>query len=102
AYEYSLAEFVGFDQACEMGCAKENELALDPAYFYRLMANNEYFNAVSVLPKRASNSNEMTRYRYDVVLYSCAHTTVNDGVFDNSPSVDSMSGLKQLLKANSE
>ena len=46
---------------------QERELVIDPAFFHRLAAAAGRLTGAEVLLKRGS-SNELTRYRYDVVL----------------------------------
>ncbi|MEE2732254.1 MAG: amino acid adenylation domain-containing protein [Pseudomonadota bacterium] len=102
AFETSLAEFVGFDRATSVAYARENELALDPAYFYRLVATHNVFSRVEVIPKRARSGNEMACYRYDVVLQVGAGHTVSDEHFENQHFANQghpqdLHQLKQLL-----
>ncbi|MET0418578.1 MAG: amino acid adenylation domain-containing protein [Actinoplanes sp.] len=47
----------------------ENELLVAPAYFQRLAARHPEITHVEVLPKRSRARNEMSCYRYDVVLH---------------------------------
>ncbi|MFF3767585.1 amino acid adenylation domain-containing protein [Streptomyces sp. NPDC001922] len=46
----------------------ENELCLDPRLFRDLPARWDRVTGVRVLPKRGRSDNELTRYRYDVVI----------------------------------
>ena len=48
--------------------AQERELALDPAFFHALAGVVPRISRVEARPKRGRFDNEMTRYRYDVVL----------------------------------
>ena len=48
--------------------AQERELALDPAFFHALAGVAPRISRVEARPKRGRFDNEMTRYRYDVVL----------------------------------
>ena len=49
--------------------AREQELAIDPAFFIALKHHFPQISHVSILPKRGQIHNEMTRFRYDVVLH---------------------------------
>ncbi len=46
----------------------EEELCLDPAWFSRVTHQNPFASHVRILVKANSFENEMTRYRYDVVI----------------------------------
>ncbi|HEX2095588.1 MAG TPA: amino acid adenylation domain-containing protein [Longimicrobiaceae bacterium] len=48
--------------------AREDELILDPALFAALPGELPRVREVAVLPKRGRHRNELTRFRYDVVL----------------------------------
>ncbi|MCX5387046.1 non-ribosomal peptide synthetase [Streptomyces sp. NBC_00083] len=48
---------------------QENELLLDPRFFEALRQEIPRIGRVEVLPKPGRDRNEMTRYRYDVVLH---------------------------------
>jgi amino acid adenylation domain-containing protein len=47
---------------------QEQELAIDPAFFYTLPAKMESVTGTEIWLRRGKNSNEMTRFRYDAVL----------------------------------
>lgn len=47
---------------------QEEELVIDPAFFYVLAANVPGVAGAEISLKRGRNSNELTRFRYDVVL----------------------------------
>ncbi len=49
--------------------AQENELAVDPAFFFALRRRLPQIGRVEVRPKRGRSHNEMTRFRYQVVLH---------------------------------
>jgi amino acid adenylation domain-containing protein len=51
------------------GVRHEEELCLDPAFFVALKEHVPRISHVEILPKRASDENEMTRFRYQVVLH---------------------------------
>ena len=48
---------------------REEELVLDPAFFFALRRRLPRISRVRVLPKRGSRHNEMTKYRYQVILH---------------------------------
>jgi len=49
--------------------ADEGELILDPAFFAALKEHLPQISRVEVLPKRGRIQNELTRFRYQVVIY---------------------------------
>jgi amino acid adenylation domain-containing protein/FkbM family methyltransferase len=51
---------------------REQELAIDPAFFTALRARFPQISSVEVLPKRGTHHNEMTRFRYDVRIRTAA------------------------------
>jgi SAM-dependent methyltransferase len=48
---------------------QERELAIDPQFFFALPDSDSRINSVEVLLKRGKAYNELTRYRYDVILH---------------------------------
>lgn len=48
---------------------RDNELALSPAYFHKYAAEHADVGAVEVEPRLQASRNELTRYRYNVVLW---------------------------------
>ncbi|KUJ69434.1 hypothetical protein ACZ90_11100 [Streptomyces albus subsp. albus] len=50
------------------GVADDWELVVDPAFFTHLAARDPGITGVRVAPRRGRHGNEMTRFRYDVVL----------------------------------
>jgi hypothetical protein len=72
--------------------AREKELVIDPALFLALQNDVPRIGSVEVLLKRGSSDNELTRYRYDVVLHigdtaiSAAQQTVNWEISESSIS----------------
>ncbi|HEX6289408.1 MAG TPA: amino acid adenylation domain-containing protein, partial [Herpetosiphonaceae bacterium] len=51
----------------------EQELVLDPAFFFALKQQLPQIGAVQILPKRGHHDNEMTLFRYDVLLHIEPH-----------------------------
>jgi amino acid adenylation domain-containing protein len=56
-------------QRVKRSVAQEEELALDPAFFFALRERLPQIKRVEVRLKRGRHRNEMTRFRYDVVLH---------------------------------
>ncbi|MGW0246372.1 non-ribosomal peptide synthase/polyketide synthase [Nocardia goodfellowii] len=57
--------------------AAEQELLLAPEYFSGLCAETTAFDAVDIRLKRGYSVNELTRYRYDVVLHRSPATPIS-------------------------
>ncbi len=55
--------------------ADEEELILDPAFFAALQEHLPRVSRVEILPKRARVQNELTRFRYQVVIHVGEHTS---------------------------
>ncbi|MFD8368984.1 amino acid adenylation domain-containing protein [Streptomyces hygroscopicus] len=55
-------------QAVRRSLRLEKELLVDPAYFTSLAAASEHFTGADIRLRRGTSPNELTRYRYDVVL----------------------------------
>ena len=49
--------------------AEEKELLIDPNFFIALREHLPQIGSVDILLKRGRTDNELTRYRYDVVLH---------------------------------
>ncbi|MFI9503427.1 amino acid adenylation domain-containing protein [Nocardia sp. NPDC052566] len=60
-------------RAVDRAIAAENELLVDPAYFTHLASGTPV--AVDIQLKRTTHHNELTAYRYDVVLTKTSTTT---------------------------
>jgi pristinamycin I synthase-3/4 len=58
----------------------EKELLVSPGYFVSLEGGLRNFCVADVLLKRGWQSNELTRYRYDVILHTDGPETPDDGV----------------------
>ncbi|WP_162889989.1 non-ribosomal peptide synthetase [Streptomyces olivoreticuli] len=67
------------------GVETESELCLDPRLFGALTARWPRVGSVRVLPKRGMADNELTRYRYDVVLTVTGERTADDGPGPGAP-----------------
>ncbi|MEU8878302.1 amino acid adenylation domain-containing protein, partial [Streptomyces javensis] len=71
-------ELSGVDlrKAIEQTIFLERELLIDPAFFSALQATVPDIAAVDIRIKRGKSRNELTRYRYDVVLHKAPVTAV--------------------------
>ncbi|MER7644101.1 non-ribosomal peptide synthase/polyketide synthase [Streptomyces sp. NPDC126522] len=80
------------ERAVERGLRLEKELLVDPDYFATLGYG------VDLRTKRAHHHNELSRHRYDVVLYA----DEPDVRLDNAPSVDWATGntIGELLRGD--
>ncbi|WP_262061793.1 non-ribosomal peptide synthetase, partial [Streptomyces sp. STR69] len=80
------------ERAVERGLRLEKELLVDPDYFTTLGYG------VDLRTKRAHHHNELSRHRYDVVLYA----DDPDVSLDNTPSVDWATGntIGELLRGD--
>ncbi len=56
-------------QRVKVHMAQENELVIDPAFFLALKQRFPKIGRVEILPKRGRSYNELTRFRYQVILY---------------------------------
>ena len=52
-----------------LAIAHEKELVIDPDFFLALRERLPRIGAVDILLKRGRSDNELTHYRYDVVLH---------------------------------
>jgi len=62
-------------QRMQSEITEESELVIAPAFFTALKQHLPEISWVEVLPKRGAADNELTKYRYDVVLHVGADTT---------------------------
>ena len=62
--------------------AQEKELIVDPDFFLALQQHNSRISSVEIHLKRSLSDNELTRYRYDVVLHVCGslHAPVQETI----------------------
>src|SRR5262249_27583404 len=56
-------------QRVQSQLAREQELAIDPMFFLALAGQLPRIQRVEILPKRGRRLNEMTRFRYDVIIH---------------------------------
>lgn len=60
---------------------KDEQLSISPEYFYDLKRQYEEITAVEILLKRGEYINEMSLYRYNVILYIRSDRPVHDPVW---------------------
>ncbi|MBE8964962.1 amino acid adenylation domain-containing protein [Nostocales cyanobacterium LEGE 12452] len=60
---------VELQQRIQQAITQEEELLIDPAFFIALKHHLPQINHVQIQPKRGHYQNELTKFRYDVVLY---------------------------------
>ncbi|GGO49472.1 non-ribosomal peptide synthetase [Streptomyces lasiicapitis] len=65
--------------AVERALVREEELLLAPDFFAAFAAREDAVGAVDIQVRRGTRHNEMTRYRYDVVLHKAPVTTAPAG-----------------------
>ncbi len=82
--------------------SQDNELVVDPAFFFALQAHLPRIRRVDIWPKRGQNHNELTCFRYDVVLHVDDEAGAEDT--DAQPGLDwkrdglSVEKLRRMLK----
>ncbi len=77
--------------------AQEQELAIDPMFFLALRQRFPAIRHVEILPKRGSAMNEMTRFRYDVLIRTAGEPIPTDALEwvewrDNRPGLEALRG----------
>jgi ubiquinone/menaquinone biosynthesis C-methylase UbiE len=82
----------------------EKELVLDPVFFFALQKKLPQISGVRIQPKRAHFQNEMTRFRYTVILdvQSSAQPLENIRWYDWSQETMGMAAIKRLLQDSPE
>ncbi|HTG35429.1 MAG TPA: amino acid adenylation domain-containing protein [Thermoanaerobaculia bacterium] len=80
------------------GVADEEELVVDPELFLALARRLPAVRRVQVLLKRGRHANELTRFRYDVILHVGGEDTEAGGGEPGSRAWQSLSGLERLLE----
>ncbi len=83
---------------------REEELTLDPEFFRSLCQDLPRLSHADVLLKRGSDDNEMTRYRYDVLLHVGEHfeNVEVSSTLDWSKGVADLEALERLLSTGPE
>ncbi|HEY0602499.1 MAG TPA: amino acid adenylation domain-containing protein [Herpetosiphonaceae bacterium] len=88
-------------QRARHGLAQEHELALDPAFFTALAEHLPQIGDVTVQLKRGHDHNELTQFRYDVVLHIGAQPVIADVSWrDWQQEPIEMAALRQELAAD--
>ncbi|WP_194813355.1 non-ribosomal peptide synthase/polyketide synthase [Nocardia sp. XZ_19_385] len=89
---------VAVDDRVRRDIAAEQELLLAPEYFSELCRDAAGFGAVAIELKRGYSVNELTRYRYDVVLHKNPVTPISVAGVPEFEFRD-IAGLRKLLRA---
>jgi D-alanine--poly(phosphoribitol) ligase subunit 1 len=63
---------------------QDRELAIDPQYFLNLSSSMPRITGVEILLKKGKYHNELTRYRYDVVLHVGAATSAPEAELESN------------------
>lgn len=78
-YAYRNKNNISFSQASqfiEESFKQEEELAIDPIYFYKLQVEIESIKDIKVQLKYGNYSNELNKFRYDVILDCSSNKTL--------------------------
>ncbi len=90
-----------FKQKVQLIANNENELTLDPIFFANLPLTFPAIAGVGIYLKREKTNNEMTKYRYDVVLHKQGGHKDKDAVnpiwFDWQPQICRLSDVRDRL-----
>ncbi len=80
--------------------ATEEELVIDPAFFTALQQHLPQIGHVQILPKRGVHHNELTRFRYDVILHIGERVPSTKDIkwWDWQPDW-TLASIRQLLQA---
>ncbi len=80
--------------------AQEEELALSPSFFHALARQIPRIRSVQILLKRGRDQNELTRFRYDVVVHLDGDEPESTEwrVIDWKPGETSLAALRALLR----
>lgn len=86
-----------FKWATEQDVLKEEELCLSPEYFYRLQTIYPQITHIDIKWKQGSYSNELSLYRYTVVIYvGVEKEIIKPDWQDWKDNVDKQSNIEQL------
>lgn len=66
---YASMTCASLQQRFQQSIAQEEELVIDPAFFIALKRRFPQISHVQIQPKRGHYLNELTRFRYDVILH---------------------------------
>ncbi|NKB76040.1 MAG: amino acid adenylation domain-containing protein [Gammaproteobacteria bacterium] len=67
------------EQRVSNSSLKEEELMIAPNFFHELKRDHPQISHVQILLKRGEHNNELTRFRYDVVLHIDKNQSANEG-----------------------
>jgi natural product biosynthesis luciferase-like monooxygenase protein len=85
-----------------MRMARESELTVAPDFFHALRARLPQISAVSIQLKRGARANELTRFRYDVVLHKAGGEAPATGIpascWVASAAPPSLAWIRALLR----
>ncbi|MEW6736875.1 MAG: amino acid adenylation domain-containing protein, partial [Acidobacteriota bacterium] len=95
----SSLSLVQLQQRIHKGINQEEELVIDPAFFSVLKTYLPKIGKVEIIPKRGLYHNELTRFRYQVILHigNIPITDIEPLVLDWRQQKLSMTMLRQLL-----
>lgn len=82
----------------ERAVQEDKELLVDPCFFVALKERSEDIGAVEILLKRGFSNNELTHYRYDVILHVGAVPSTDAESFEWSLEQGPLSELRSILK----
>lgn len=100
--EPSLSSFE-LQQRIEMQIFQETELVIDPAFFTAIKQHFPQINHVQIQLMRGKHHNELTEFRYNVILHVSTETVTNTGnysVLNWSEDNLTISAVRQLLIEN--
>jgi len=78
--------------------AAEEELVIDPALFRLLADQLPTLSGVRILPKRGTYDNELSRYRYDVLLRAADPDGPPEAELARVASATDLTGVRDLLR----
>ncbi|MEH2415117.1 amino acid adenylation domain-containing protein [Nostoc sp.] len=90
-------------QRVQMQIFQETELVIDPAFFTAIKQRFPQINHVQIQLMRGKHHNELTEFRYNVILHTSAETVNNTGnhsVLNWSEDNLTVSAVRQLLIEN--
>jgi acyl carrier protein len=89
-----------FERIVHRQMAQEDELVIDPAFFTALKQRLKKIDRVQIQLKRGRHHNELTRFRYDVIMEIGreARTAAQVEPLDWQKGRISLSGIEQLLR----